>query len=86
MTEYVITFARSARRELERLEHPLAHRILARIEDLATEPRPVGCRKLQGSGGLWRIRVGDFRVVYSVDDSQRLVDVVAIRNRREVYR
>ena len=86
MTEYAITFARSARRELEAMERSLAHRILERIEELATEPRPVGCRKLQGRTGLWRLRVGDYRVVYSVDDRQRLIDVVAVRHRREVYR
>jgi mRNA-degrading endonuclease RelE of RelBE toxin-antitoxin system len=53
----------------------MTHRILARIEELATDPRPVGCRKLQGGSGLWRLRVGDYRVVYSVDDGQKLVDV-----------
>ena len=86
MIEYSITFARSARRELERLEHSVAHRILARIEELAAEPRPVGCRKLQGGSGLWRLRIGDYRVVYSVVDGQKLVDVVAVRHRREAYR
>jgi mRNA interferase RelE/StbE len=84
--EYVITFARSARRDLERLERTLAHRILTRIEELSAEPRPTGCRKLQGGNDLWRIRIGDYRVVYSVDDDRRLVDVVAVRHRREVYR
>ncbi len=68
------------------MEHSLTHRILTKIEELATEPRPTGCRKLQGRSGLWRLRVGDYRVVYSVDDSHRLVDVVAVRHRRDVYR
>jgi len=86
VTEYAITFARSARRELEAMERSLAHRILERIEELATEPRPVGCRKLQGRTGHWRLRVGDYRIVYSVDDRQRLVDIVAVRHRREAYR
>jgi len=86
VTEYAITFARSARRELEVMERSLAHRILSKIEELVIEPRPAGCRKLQGRSGLWRLRVGDYRIVYSVDDRQRLVDVVAVRHRREAYR
>ena len=86
MDEYEITFARSARRELERMERSLTVRILTRIEELAVEPRPPGCRKLQGGGDLWRIRVGDYRVLYSIDDDQRLVDIVAVRHRRDVYR
>lgn len=86
MTEYAITLARSARRELEAMERSSAQRILAKIEKLATEPRPTACRKLQGRSGLWRLRVGDYRVIYSVDDSHRLVDVIAVRHRREVYR
>jgi len=68
------------------MERSLAHRILSKIEELTTEPRPAGCRKLQGRSGLWRLRVGDYRVVYSVDDQQKLVDVVAVRHRREAYR
>lgn len=86
MTEYAITFARSARRELEAIDRSLSLRILAKIEELATEPRPPGCLKLQSRGGLWRLRVGDYRVVYSVDDSEKIVDVVVIRHRRDVYR
>jgi len=68
------------------MERSLAHRILSKIEELVIEPRPAGCRKLQGRSGLWRLRVGDYRIVYSVDDRQRLVDVVAVRHRREAYR
>jgi mRNA interferase RelE/StbE len=86
VTEYAITFARSARRELERLERSLVQRVLLRIEELAADPRPSGCRKLQGGSDLWRIRIGDYRVVYTVNDGQRVVDVVAVRHRREVYR
>ena len=86
MPEYGITFARSARKELEALNPPLAARVLARIETLAIDPRPAGARKLQGAPRLWRIRVGDYRVVYSVDDRQRIVDIVRVRHRSDVYR
>jgi mRNA interferase RelE/StbE len=86
MGEYAVTFARSARKELEALESTQVARILARIEALAIEPRPGGSTKLQGAQRLWRVRVGDYRVVYNVDDRQRLVDVVRVRHRRDVYR
>jgi len=86
MADYAVTFARSARRELEELALPLSTRILSKIEDLANEPRPLGTRKVQGNQNLWRIRVGDYRVIYSVNDGQRIVDVVKVRHRREAYR
>jgi len=83
---YAITFARPARKELQALQHDLAGRILAVIEELAEEPRPAGCRKLRNSRDLWRVRVGDYRVVYRVDDRERTVDVVIVRHRSDVYR
>lgn len=86
MPPYAITFARSSRRELEALPRELAARLLARIEALALEPRPHGCKKLHGSNPLWRLRVGDYRVVYAINDKELNVDVVMIRHRSEVYR
>lgn len=86
MASYAVTFARSARRELENLDGSLAKRVISRIEGLAQEPRPTGARKLQGEQNLWRIRIGDHRVIYNVDDRKRIVDIVRIRHRREVYR
>jgi mRNA interferase RelE/StbE len=86
MADYAITFARSARRELEALDASVVRRVVSRIDGLAQEPRPSGSRKLQGEQNLWRIRIGDYRVVYSVNDRQRIVDIVRIRHRREVYR
>lgn len=86
MPEYTVTFARSARKELQALDRTVATRVLRRIEALAATPRPAGCKKLEGAENLWRIRVGDWRVVYSVDDSKLLVDVSAVRHRRDVYR
>jgi len=86
MDEYEVVFARSARRELEALPERLAGRVLRRIEGLRTTPRPRGCRKLVSSDSLWRLRVGDHRIVYAVDDTEKLVDVIAIRHRRDAYR
>ncbi len=86
MAEYSIVFARSARKELEGLDYSAATRILIRVEQLANEPRPRGVRKLRGAQTLWRLRVGEHRIVYRIDDTHRLVDVIAVRHRRDAYR
>lgn len=86
MVEYVVTFARSARRELEGFPRSVVTRVVTRIESLGISPRPASCRKLQGTGALYRIRIGDYRVIYSVDDEKRVVDVVAVRHRGDAYR
>jgi mRNA interferase RelE/StbE len=64
VSEYSIRFARSARKELEHLYASVVSRIFPKIEALAENPHPPGCRKLQGLEDLWRIRVGHYRVVY----------------------
>jgi mRNA interferase RelE/StbE len=86
VAEYRVVFARSARRELEGLEATVARRIISRVEALASDPRPHGCVKLQGAADLWRIRIGDYRVVYAIDDNAHLVDVRIVRHRSDVYR
>ena len=60
-------------------------RIVPRLEGLAANPRPPGCRKLKGGDAEWRIRVGDWRVVYTIDDQKLLVEVTRIRHGSEVY-
>ena len=86
MADYTITFARSARKELEVMDTGIVLRIFPKIEALAREPRPAGCRKLQGEQFLWRIRIGDYRVVYAVYDRERLVDIIAVRHRSKAYK
>ena len=85
MADYAITFARSARKELEALDAVVVQRIFPKIEALAKEPRPKGCRKLRGEKNLWRIRVGDYRVVYYIYDEKQVVDVTAVRHRSKAY-
>ncbi len=86
MSLYEVTFARSARRELEALETELVVRVWARIQALGSQPRPPSCRKVQGEHDVWRIRVGDYRVLYQVKDATRIIDIVAVRHRRDAYR
>jgi mRNA interferase RelE/StbE len=63
MADYEVVFARSARKELESFDDRLAIRLLNRIEKLGVDLRPGGVRKLRGSANLWRLRIGDYRVV-----------------------
>jgi mRNA interferase RelE/StbE len=85
MADYGISFARAARKDLEALETKVVNRIFPKIEALAKQPRPGGCRKLVGEENLWRIRIGDYRVIYEINDAQLLVDVVAVRHRSKAY-
>jgi mRNA interferase RelE/StbE len=85
VSDYTIKFARSAGKELEMLDAVVISRILPRREALAEEPRPRGCRKLHGEGNLWRIRIGDYRVLYVVYDKERIVDFVTVRPCSKAY-
>lgn len=83
---YELRFRPAAAKVLRRLPHEAAKRIKTAVEDLQNDPRPHGVTTLQGQPGLLRIRVGDYRVVYSVDDGRLPVRVLHLGHRREVYR
>ncbi len=85
MAKYAIDIKPSARRELENLSDNLIARLVPKIDALAANPRPSGCRKLRGYKDLWRIRVGDYRIVYLVDDDRKMVSVTRVAHRRDVY-
>lgn len=76
---------RSAAKELESVPTKDRQRIVRRIEGLAEDPRPVGAEKLSGDD-KYRIRQGDYRILYEIEDGQLVVTVVRIGNRREIYR
>ena len=86
MANYRLVLTSSAEKELKRLTRPLIARIAPRLESLAANPRPPGCKKLEGGDKEWRIRVGDYRVVYTIDDAMSLVEVTRIRHRSAVYK
>jgi len=86
MPRYEIVFARSARKELQAISTDVAERILEKIGLLASNPRPSGCKKLQGHSNLWRVRVGEYRIIYSIDDDNHLIDISVVRHRSEAYR
>ena len=82
---YSVLIKKSAERELRKIPKADLQRITQRIKDLASIPRPSGSEKLAGQGS-YRIRQGDYRVVYTVDDDHRLIEIIKIGHRREVYR
>ena len=85
MASYRVVLTSSAEKELKGLSAQLNARIVPRLENLVSNPRPPGCKKLKGGDKEWRIRVGDYRVVYTIEDAKLLVEVMRIRHRSEVY-
>jgi mRNA interferase RelE/StbE len=82
---YQVVIKRSAEKELDALSERLRLRVAARLLSLGDNPRPSGIGKLQGGDG-YRLRIGDYRVLYTIDDSNRIVTVFAIGHRRDIYR
>ena len=85
MARYALGIKPSARKELENLSDSLIARLVPKINSLAADPRPSSCRKLHGYKDVWRIRVGDYRVVYIIDDDRKIVSITRVARRREVY-
>lgn len=83
---YEVQLERAAERDLRRLSQESYWRVIPHVSSLAENPRPVGCRKITRSKNDWRIRIGDYRVVYEIDDEAKVVRVMRVRHRREVYR
>jgi mRNA interferase RelE/StbE len=87
VAEYRLLIKTSAAKEIDAIgTRRDRQRIVGRIRLLATDPRPVGCEKLAGPGSLFRIRQGQYRVVYTIDDAARAVEIIKVGHRREVYR
>jgi mRNA interferase RelE/StbE len=83
---YQVVVERSAEKDLKRLPAGIRSRVATALRGLAENPRPSGSRKLAGTKHDWRVRVGDYRIVYEIADVIRVVRVQRIRHRREVYR
>lgn len=75
-----------AQKDLAKIPSPFYESIKKRILSLGEDPRPSGCQKLKGRERAWRIRAGDYRVIYEIDDASVLVTVVDVGHRREIYR
>ena len=85
MPEYSIKFKSSAAKEYKKLPLELQHRIANKIDKLVKDPRPSGVIKLKGSNNLYRCRVGEYRIVYWIDDSVQKIVVTRVRHRKDVY-
>jgi mRNA interferase RelE/StbE len=83
---YSIQFKPAAVRQLEELPRPIRNRIALKIEALRDDPFPAGCKKLAALADTWRVRVGDYRVIYQVQRGILAVLVLTVGHRREVYR
>ena len=83
---YAVEFSPSAEREFRKLARQIQRNLRPRIDALANQPRPTGAKKLKGRDDLWRIRVGDYRIVYEIQDRILVVLAVRVAHRREVYR
>lgn len=82
---YTVEFTSGAARQVKKLPRSVRDRVLAAVTDLGSDPRPPGSRKLVGEKHAWRIRVGDYRVIYDVIDRELVVTVVRTAHRREAY-
>lgn len=83
---FQILIERAAEKELKRIAAEFRPKLASAIATLAANPRPPGCRKLVGSENDWRIRVGDYRVIYEIADEIRIVRINRIRHRKDSYR
>lgn len=81
---YTVNIFRRAQKELAALPAVVYPRVRDAIRDLANTPRPSGCRKLVGRDG-WRMRIGDYRVIYEIDESAQIITVMHVGHRRDVY-
>ena len=84
--DYEVSFADQVLKQLRRLDKPVRLRIARKVQELSSDPRPPGSIPLKGESEAWRVRVGDYRIVYSINDGRLVVLVLSIAHRSEVYR
>jgi mRNA interferase RelE/StbE len=82
---YEIRITKRANKEIQDLSGELAKRVFKTIYGLSAEPRPSGCKKLKGSENEYRLRIGDYRILYLVEDSIKIVEIFKVGHRRNVY-
>lgn len=83
--KYKVIIKKSAKKEIAALPKNVIKRVLIKIKKLADEPRPSGCRKIVGTEDTWRIRVGNYRIIYNVFDDVLIIEVIAVKHRKDAY-
>jgi mRNA interferase RelE/StbE len=83
---YEIIIKPAAEKSLDKIPHPVRRRIADAMEELRVNPRPAGVLKLVGYDNLWRIRIGDYRVIYEIHDDRLVILVLRVAHRKDVYR
>jgi mRNA interferase RelE/StbE len=83
--DWQVQIERKAQKTLDKIPNPYKSNIIETINDLADQPRPHNCKKLKGFAGLWRVRVGSYRVVYQIHDDKYIILIVRIGHRSDVY-
>jgi mRNA interferase RelE/StbE len=86
MASYNIEWKSSAARELKKLPKPIIAKIIHAVEELALSPRPLGVRKLTDTENTYRIRVGEYRVVYNIVDRRLVIEIIRVRDRKDAYK
>ena len=86
MRSYKLTIGSRAAKDLSALPADVARRVDTAILGLSSEPRTHGSKKLKGGSQLWRVRAGDYRIVYSIDDTRAVVDVIGVPHRSKAYK
>jgi mRNA interferase RelE/StbE len=82
---YSVVVSRPAQKDIRDLDQMTRNRVMRALRHLAAEPRPHVCRKLLTEENLWRVRVGDYRVIYSIDDASKVVQIIGVRHRSKAY-
>lgn len=86
MASYKVQWKASAKKELRRLPNEVIPRIITAVEQLTSEPTPPGCRKLVGSSHTYRLRVGDYRILYSIQQLKLVIEIIRVAHRKDAYR
>jgi mRNA interferase RelE/StbE len=85
MKSYQVVLSKTAEKDLAKLPAQIVAKIIPILQSLENNPRPIGCKKLKGFKNLWRVRIGNYRIIYSVEDIILLVDVREIGHRKDIY-
>ncbi len=86
MDSYKIEWKHSAIKELKKLDKPTIKRIITVVDSLTTNPIPKNCRKLKGTTSIYRIRVGNYRIIYSLRSHKLIIEIIRVGHRKDIYR